>query len=506
MADSPALELKGFTKTFGSLVANDNIDLEIRAGEVHALLGENGAGKTTLMNCAYGVYQPDRGTIYRLGKQVTVRSPADALAQGIGMVHQHFMLVDRFTVAENLVLGREPRRHGVLLDRRKAEEAVLDLGERYGLRVDPRAVIEDLSVGAQQKVEILKALYRGAEILILDEPTAVLTPQEIHDLGKIIRQLCGDGKSVILITHKLKEILSFADRCTVIRKGVKVATLEVSQTDQDELASMMVGRKVQWHLERREFQPGSVVLRVEELWARDYRGLEALKGLSFEVRAGEILAVAGVEGNGQTELLDILCGLKAPTGGRISIDGQPIERPDPGKLRELGFNAIPEDRQRKGLVLEFQVGENLVLDSVHVPPFSQRGLLNLQAIRENAARNIEGYDIRPPNPLALASALSGGNQQKVVIARALANQPRLIVAAQPTRGLDVGAIEFVHRALLNQRDAGCAILLVSFELDEVLELADRILVLYEGRSQGVFDRAEATEDVLGRAMAGAAHA
>lgn len=500
-----ALQVVGFTKRFGSLVANDQIDLEVRRGEVHALLGENGAGKTTLMNCVYGVYHPDEGRLFRNGKEIFIRSPSDALKNGIGMVHQHFMLVDRFTVAENLVLGYEPQNWGFLLNRKKAEEAVLQMGQRYGLKVDPKAVIEDISVGAQQKVEILKALYRGAEILILDEPTAVLTPQEIQDLGKIIRSLCAEGKSVILITHKLNEILAMADRCTVIRKGKKIATLEVGQTSKDELASLMVGRQVQWHLPRKNFQPGEVLLRLEDLMVKDYRGLLAVKGLSFEVRAGEILAIAGVEGNGQAELLDYLCGLRRAEKGRMVIGAQVFEKPNPNALRVAGMNAIPEDRQRKGLVLEFSIEENLVLDKVHLPQFSQRGFLNVQSITQNAQVQIQKYDIRPTNSKTYVGELSGGNQQKVVIGRALSQNLRVIIAAQPTRGLDVGAIEFVHRALLEQRDLGHAILLISFELDEVLELADRILVLYEGQSQGVFERNEASEEILGRAMAGALH-
>lgn len=504
MSDSlPALRVEGFTKAFGSVLANDGIDLEIARGEIHAILGENGAGKTTLMNCIYGVYRPDRGRLFREGREVSVRSPADAMAYGIGMVHQHFMLVGRFTAAENLVLGKEPKRWGTVLDRRAAARHLREMGERYGLRVNPDTPVEDLSVGAQQKVEILKALYRGAEVLILDEPTAVLTPQEVTELGQVMRRLCSEGKSILFITHKLKEILALADRCTVIRRGKKVATLPVSATDQDRLAALMVGRSVQWHLPREPFRPGKALLEVDNLHALDWRGMPALRGVTFEVREGEILAVAGVEGNGQTELVNTLCGIQRPTQGRIRVNGRDVFPVTPRRLRAVGMNAIPEDRRRRGLVLPFSVSQNLILDRIQEEPFSHVGLIQPRSLHENALNKIGQFDIRPPDPEAPALALSGGNQQKVVIARALHGAPRVLVASQPTRGLDVGAIEFVHRALLEARDQGCAVVLVSLELDEVLELADRIIVLYEGRIQATFSREEATEELLGRAMGGA---
>ncbi len=504
MDDStPALEIKGLTKSFGNFIANDRIDLDIRQGELHALLGENGAGKSTLMNCLYGILTPDEGTIFRMGKQVSITNPNDAIQLGIGMVHQHFMLVEPFTVAENLILGREPVYPLGMLNRKKAKAAVKDLSLKYGLQVNPDDKIEDISVSAQQKVEILKALYRGAEVLILDEPTAVLTPKEIIELGVITRNLCSEGKSVILITHKLKEILSMADRCTVIRRGKKIETLLVKDTDENTLARHMVGREVNFFLDRLPYNPKEPALTVKDLSVKDYRGLPALKSLSFQVQKGEIFGIAGVDGNGQSELVNILSGVLEPDSGEVEINRVPVKIFQPKSLHTMGLSSIPEDRQKCGLVLEYSVDENLVLESSEMPPFSRGGFLKRGPIHEHGKALVERFDIRPTDSTALAGSLSGGNQQKVVIARAVSSDPSILLAAQPTRGLDVGAIEFVHKALLEQRDHGKAVLLVSLELDEILNLSDRILVLYKGRSQGIFDRAHSDENIIGRAMAGA---
>ncbi len=492
------LKLKGITKRFGSLVANDRIDLEVRQGEIHALLGENGAGKSTLMNILYGLYTPDEGEIEWKGKPVRLDGPGHAIRLGIGMVHQHFMLVPVFTVAENIVLGREPG--GQLLDMKKAIADVEEISRRYGLHVNPRAKVEEISVGQQQRVEILKALYRGAELLILDEPTAVLTPQEVQELGQIMRSLVQQGKTIIIITHKLKEILAFADRVTVIRRGKKIATVDARSQTEDELAALMVGREVKLRVDKTPAQPGEPVLQVENLSVKDAGGSLRVNDVSFEVRAGEIVGIAGVDGNGQTELIEALAGLRRASGGRVLLGGKEITNLPPGEIRESGLGHIPEDRQRRGLVLDFSVSENAVLGQQR--KYASWGMLQYDKMKELARQIIEAFDVRPPEPEYRARALSGGNQQKVIVGREMLREPDLLVAAQPTRGLDVGAIEFIHKRLIEARDRGKAVLLVSLELDEVMNLADRILVMYKGQIVAEVPAHEATEEGLGLLMAG----
>jgi simple sugar transport system ATP-binding protein len=481
MAEHPALELRGITKRFGSLVANDAVDFELMPGEVHALLGENGAGKSTLMNVLYGLAQPDAGEIRMDGKPVRIGSPSDAIAAGIGMVHQHFMLIPVMTVAENVVLASEPR-SGPFLDLREARKRVLAVSDQLGLAVDPDARVEEISVGQQQRVEIVKALYRNASILILDEPTEVLTPQEATDLFRILNTLRGDmGTSVIFITHKLGEVLEIADRITVLRRGKAVATVPAAGTSERELAELMVGRPVLLRVEKGAAQPGEALLTVRDLVVHDSRGLEAVRKTSFEIRAGEIVGLAGVDGNGQSELVEALTGLVKPTAGSIVAEGHEIAGHGARASFEAGVGHIPEDRQRRGLVLDFTLAENLGLRDIRHPPASRFGMLHPRAIAERARRLLSEFDVRGGGPGTRAGALSGGNQQKVVIAREMSGTRRILIAAQPTRGLDVGAIEFVHQRLVAVRELGAAILLVSFELEEILSLSDRILVMYEGR-------------------------
>ncbi|MGE5672453.1 MAG: ABC transporter ATP-binding protein [Mycobacterium leprae] len=492
------LKLQGITKRFGSLVANDQIDLDVRPGEIHALLGENGAGKTTLMNVLYGLYSPDEGSIEFKGKPVRISNPGQAIALGIGMVHQHFMLIPVFTVAENIVLGREPG--GFRLDMKQAEAEVAALSARFGLQVDPRAKVESISVGQQQRVEILKALYRGAELLILDEPTAVLTPQEIAELGHIMKELVAQGRTIIIITHKLKEVLQFADRVTVIRRGKKVATLETAGQTEADLAALMVGRAVNLHVEKSLATPGETVLSVEHLSAQNDQGLPAVRDVSFQVRAGEIVGVAGVDGNGQSELVQVLSGLRRAAGGKVTLSGQETTHLKPGAIRAAGMGHIPEDRQRRGLVLDFSVAENAALG--HHRRYASWGFLNYRLMAEAAQKVLNAFDVRPPDPEYMARALSGGNQQKLIVGREITRDPNLMVAVQPTRGLDVGAIEFIHKRLVEARDAGKAVLLVSLELDEILSLSDRILVMYKGQFVADIPAAEAREEQLGLLMAG----
>jgi simple sugar transport system ATP-binding protein len=496
-----ALELRGITKRFGTFTANDAIDFDLRQGEVHALLGENGAGKSTLMNVLYGLYKPDDGEIWVRGQRVAITSSADAIRLGIGMVHQHFMLIPVMTVVENIVLGAEPQTNGQL-DLRTARERVRELSASYGLAVEPDAVIEEIGVGQQQRVEILKALYRDARVLILDEPTAVLTPQEVDELFAVLRALVARGTSIILITHKLHEVLEVADRITVLRRGKMVATIDREGASERGLAELMVGREVLLDVARGESHAGADVLSVRELWVRDDRALEAVRGLSLDVRAGEIVGIAGVDGNGQSELIQALAGMRAPHAGRIELNGVDVTHATPRQASEAGVGHIPEDRQRHGLVLDFTLAENCVLHDYGEEPISHRSWLDRNAMVERAATWITLYDVRGGGPATPARALSGGNQQKVVLAREIQSDPKLLIAAQPTRGLDVGAIEYVHRRLVEQREAGCAVLLVSFELDEVLDLADRILVMYGG--QIVLERAsgETDERELGIAMTG----
>jgi general nucleoside transport system ATP-binding protein len=495
-----AIEMKGITKTFPGVRANDDVNFSVKAGEIHVLLGENGAGKTTLMNVLYGMTEPDKGEIYVNGEQVRMSNPSVAIARGIGMVHQHFMLVPPFTVAENIILGRELRK-GLLLDVRRAKKELSALSEKYGLKIDPGAKVETLSVGMQQRVEILKILWRGAEILILDEPTAVLTPQEIIELGKIMRDLAHQGKTIILITHKLKEVMDLSDRVTIMRQGCVVETVDTKKTSIEELAEKMVGRKIQLTLEKNPMKRGATILQVDNLRVRD-RGVEHIKGISFKVHAGEVLGIAGVGGNGQTELVYALLGLLPSKSGSIKLNGKEIRGRSTKHIINEGVSCIPEDRQRDGLILDFTLTENAILGSHTKKIFRTGPALNWRKAAKYARQIIEKYDVRTPSENVLAGALSGGNQQKMIVARELERTPHLLIAAQPTRGLDVGAIEFVHSQILEQRDKGCAVLLVSLELDEVMDLSDRISVIYDGNLVGTMNATEATERMLGILMAG----
>ncbi len=501
MAEHPALELRGITKRFGSLVANDAVDFELAPGEVHALLGENGAGKSTLMNVLYGLYQPDAGEIRMDGKPIRIGSPRDAIDAGIGMVHQHFMLIPVMTVAENVVLASEPR-SGPFLDHAAARQRVLDVSNHLGLAVDPDARVEEISVGQQQRVEIVKALYRNANILILDEPTAVLTPQEATDLFRILNTLRGDmGTSIIFITHKLGEVLELADRITVLRRGKAIETVPREGATEESLARLMVGREVLLRVDKQPAHPEKPTLEVRDLHVNDDRDLEAVRGVSLDVRQGEIVGIAGVDGNGQSELVEAITGLRRATAGTIAVAGRDLSAADARESIEAGVGHIPEDRQRRGLVLEFTLAENMALHDYRKPPASRMGILSPSRLIARARGLLEEYDVRGGGPQTLAGALSGGNQQKVVIAREVSDNPQLLVAAQPTRGLDVGAIEFVHRRLVEERDRGRAILLVSFELDEILGLSDRILVMFGGQIVGEYPP-DVSELVLGVAMAG----
>ena len=494
--------MKDIVKKFGSFTANDHINLTVHKGEVHAILGENGAGKSTMMNVLCGLYKPTSGQIFIKGKEVQFNSPKDAIDIGIGMVHQHFMLIQPFTVTENIILGIEPVK-GVTIDIEAARAKVLELSERYGMKVDPDAKIEDISVGMQQRVEILKVLYRGAETLILDEPTASLTPQEIEGLMDIIENLTADGKSVILITHKLKEITASSDNCTIIRAGKYIQTVKVSDVTENDLAAMMVGREVNFKVEKKEMTPGELVLQVEDIHARDYRGVEILKGLNLNVRRGEIVGIAGVDGNGQTELVEILTGLRKAEKGKVEILGQDVFNKTPKETFMAGISSIPADRQKHGLVLEFSNEDNMILQHFEEAPFSKKGILNRKAIREHATKLMDQFDIRPRGTEGAPSGnLSGGNQQKVIIAREVTNDKELLIAVNPTRGLDVGAIEFVHKYLVEQRNKNRAVLLVSFELDEIMSLSDRIEVIFDGQIRGSINAREANDKQLGYMMAG----
>ncbi|MGJ7913196.1 ABC transporter ATP-binding protein [Neobacillus sp. LXY-1] len=495
------IEMLNIRKEFGNFVANDNITLQLKKGEIHALLGENGAGKSTLMNVLFGLYQPEGGEIRVKGKPVKITDPNVANDLGIGMVHQHFMLVDVFTVTENIILGREITKRGSI-DIKKAEQEVRQISERYGLAVDPQAKISDISVGMQQRVEILKTLYRGAEILIFDEPTAVLTPQEIHELIQIMKTLIKEGKSIIIITHKLKEIMEVADRCTVIRKGKGIGTVNVSETNENELASLMVGREVVFKTEKKPAEPKQDVLVVKDLTVKDTRGVTVVNGLDLTVRAGEILGIAGIDGNGQSEFIEAITGLRKSDKGSVTLNGKELINHSPRKISEAGVGHIPQDRHKHGLVLNFPIGENMVLQNYYKKPFSKNGILNFKEIYKQAKKLISEFDVRTPSEYALARALSGGNQQKAIIGREVDRNPDLLIAAQPTRGLDVGAIEFIHKRLIEQRDQGKAVLLVSFELDEVMNVSDRIAVIYEGKIVAIVDPKETDEQELGLLMAG----
>lgn len=495
------VEMRNITKQFGDFKANDNINLDVRKGEIHALLGENGAGKSTLMNVLTGLLEPTEGEILIKGERVKIDSPDKADELGIGMVHQHFMLIDKFSVAENIMLGNEQHQYG-FIDEDTTAKGVLELSEKYGLAVDPYAKVEDITVGAQQRAEIVKILYKGTDILILDEPTAVLTPQEIDDLMKVIRSLADEGKAIILITHKLDEIKQVADRCSVIRRGQYIGTVNVADTSEQELADMMVGRAVNFAVEKEPAQPKEVILSVDNLVVKDSRNLNAVDGLSFEVRQGEILGIAGVDGNGQSELIQAISGLTRVESGTIQLSGVDITNKAPRMITETGLAHIPEDRQRHGLILDMSIEDNIALQTYYQKPLSKKGILQRDAMEEFAVRLIDEFDVRTTSEKEFARSLSGGNQQKAIIAREVDRDPDLLIAAQPTRGLDVGAIEFIHKRLIEQRDKGKAVLLMSFELDEVINVSDRIAVMYDGKIIDFVDAANTNETELGLLMAG----
>jgi len=504
VAESYAIEMLGITKVFPGVVANDQVTLRVRENEIHAILGENGAGKSTLMSILFGLYDPDGGTIKVKGQEVRIKDPNEATALGIGMVHQHFKLVRNYTVTENIILGMEPRRRGGSVDLAGAEKRVAELSERYGLAVDPRAKIESITVGMQQRVEILKILYRDADILIFDEPTAVLTPQEIDELMDILQRLKAEGKTIILITHKLKEIKEAAERCTVLRRGRYIGTVQVADTSEEEMAEMMVGRAVRFKIDKEAARSGDVVLSIEGLTVYNAKGYPAVKNLSLDVRAGEVVGLAGVDGNGQSELVQAITGLMPVHSGRILLDGKDITKASIRERVNSGIGHVPEDRQRHGLVLEFRVDENIVLKTYERRPFSsKRGILNFPSIAKKGKELIEEFDIRAgQGPATKAKNMSGGNQQKVIIAREIDLSPRLLVVAQPTRGLDVGAIEYIHKRIIGERDKGRAVLLVSFELDEIMNLCDRIAAISKGEIVGIVEGDKAEERAIGAMMAG----
>ncbi|OZV23763.1 ABC transporter ATP-binding protein [Streptococcus sobrinus] len=501
MTQETVIEMRNITKKFGDFVANEHINLDVRSGEIHALLGENGAGKSTLMNMLSGLLEPTEGEIFLKGQVVKLDSPSKSANLGIGMVHQHFMLVDAFTVTENIILGSEVTK-GAMLDLKKASQTIKDLSEKYGLAVDPEAKVADISVGAQQRVEILKTLYRGADILIFDEPTAVLTPAEIADLLEIMRNLVKEGKSIILITHKLDEIRAVADRVTVIRRGKSIETVSVEGTSSKELAEMMVGRAVSFKTDKKASQPKDTVLAIKDLVINENRGVPAVKGLSLDVKGGEIVGIAGIDGNGQTELIQAITGLRKAKSGSIKIKGQEVTDASPRHITEMSVGHIPEDRHRDGMVLEMTLAENMALQTYYQEPFSHHGILDYNYINKNARRLMEEFDVRAASELVSAGSLSGGNQQKAVIAREIDRDPDLLVVSQPTRGLDVGAIEYIRRRLVAERDKGKAVIVVSFELDEILDLSDRIAVIHDGKIQGILDPSQTNKQELGILMAG----
>jgi simple sugar transport system ATP-binding protein len=496
------LELRDISKSFPGVLANDHVNIDLQQGEIHCLLGENGAGKTTLMNILYGLYKPDIGEIHVRGKKADIHSPNDAIARGIGMVHQHFMLVPVMTVTENMMLGVEERRNGIFLDRAKVAKRIREISELYGLEVDPDAYIKDLPVGTQQRVEIIKVLYRQADILILDEPTAVLTPQEVDGLFKVLRSLVEKGKSIIFITHKLKEVMALANRITVLRNGRTVGTVTPGDVSPEKLATMMVGREVNLVVPKKKANPTEAALEVKDLYVEDERGQMAVRGVSFDVKMGETLGVAGVQGNGQTQLVYALTGLLPWQAGEIRIIGEALKRAAPRQILERGVAHIPEDRQRHGLILSFPIHDNLVLCTYYKPPFARGIALQEKTILGNAETLVEQYDVRTPSIYVPASSLSGGNQQKVIVAREFSRPIKLLIASQPTRGLDVGSIEYIHSRIVEKRDEGTGVLLVSSELDEILALSDRIAVMYRGQIVDIVPAAQASKEYLGLLMAG----
>ncbi|MEW4353740.1 ABC transporter ATP-binding protein [Streptococcus pneumoniae] len=501
MAHNNVIEMREITKIFGEFVANDKINLNLRKGEIHALLGENGAGKSTLMNMLAGLLEPTSGQIVVNGQEVQLDSPSKAASLGIGMVHQHFMLVEAFTVAENIILGSETTKHGIL-DLKTAIQEITELSHKYGLAVDPTAKVEDISVGAQQRVEILKTLYRGADILIFDEPTAVLTPSEIEELENIMKNLVKEGKSIILITHKLDEIRAVADRVTVIRRGKSIQTVEIAGATNKDLAEMMVGRSVSFTTEKIPANPKDVVLSIKDLVVHENRGVPAVKNLSLDVRAGEIVGIAGIDGNGQSELIQAITGLRKVKSGSIQIKGVEVNAFSPRKITEMQVSHVPEDRHRDGLVLDMMISENIALQTYYKEPLSKNGILNYNTITSYARKLMDEFDVRAASEFVPASALSGGNQQKAIIAREIDRNPDLLIVSQPTRGLDVGAIEYIHKRLIEERDKGKAVLVVSFELDEILNVSDRIAVIHDGKIQGIVKPEDTNKQELGILMAG----
>ncbi len=498
-----AVQMHGITKMFGSFCALDGVDLDVKKGSIHAILGENGAGKSTLMNVLYGLYQAEAGEIFLSGEKVNIKNPNVAIEHGIGMVHQHFMLVDNFTVTQNIILGNEVANQFGIIDMKKAREGILEIVKKYGLEVDPDAKIEDISVGMQQRVEILKALYRGVDLLILDEPTAVLTPQEIEELIKIMHSLIADGKTIIIITHKLKEIKASSDVCTIIRRGKYIDTVDVSGIDQEELATKMVGHAVKLVVDKTPAVPGDVVFEIDHLTVKDERKLDAVKDLSLKVRKGEIVGIAGIDGNGQKELVEAITCLTRAESGTIQINGKEIQNTTPRNVIDHKISTIHEDRQKRGLILPFTVAENTVVEKYRTEKFCKNGMMNRSEIVAYTKGLIQDYDIRPADcENQPVRGLSGGNQQKVIIAREISNEPDLLIAVQPTRGLDVGAIEYVHKVLIRERDAGKAILLISLELDEVMNVADTIDVIYAGTIVDSFQQGAVDEKTIGLLMAG----
>lgn len=500
--ESPVVSLKNIHKSFGDKKVLKGVDFDLHKCEVHALLGENGAGKTTLMNILYGMFPQTEGNIYIKGEEIINNSPKKAISMGIGMVHQHFMLIEPFTVTENIILGYEGKNS--FIDRDKAKKEVVKLSQEYGLIIDPDSKVADISVGQQQRVEILKALYHGADILIFDEPTAVLTPQEINEFIEIVEKLTELGKSVIIITHKLKEIKAMADTCTIIRRGEYIDKVNVKDVSEAVLAEKMVGRDVSFNVKKEKIDLGEEIFKIEDLWVKDNRKVDKVKGLNLSIRKGEILGIAGVDGNGQTELIDAISGMRKAQKGKVILKGEDITNKAPRDIIDLGMNQIPEDRQKRGLVLEYPIKDNLILENID-KDFSKNGILDFKKIEENANDLIDKFDIRPNDINEKAGSLSGGNQQKVIIAREITNDPDLLIAAQPTRGLDVGAIEFIHQYLVELRNQGKAVLLISFQLDEVMDLSDRICVIYDGQIVGELDPKETDEYEVGRLMAGGDH-